>query len=142
MNFFSDQLDRLKYALRVSKDGEVGEALGLSKTAFAERKRRQSFPERELYELAAKRPELNIDVGYVLTGITGEAHSRLDAQSGAMHRVAQTGATYEVVRAAGLAAKPNPAETALISDWRNCSPEDRKLLNNLAASLAKKGKPA
>lgn len=142
MNFFSDQLGRLKYALRVSKDGEVGEALGLSKTAFAERKRRKSFPERELYDLAAKRPDLNLDVDYVLTGITREAHGRLDVLQGATHRAAQTGASYDVVRSAGLASKPDPAKTALIAAWQNCSPEDRKLLNKLAASLAEKGKAA
>lgn len=68
MNFFSDALSRLKYELRVSKDGEVAAALGMSKTAFAERKRRGAFPEREMKELAQQRPDLHIDVGYVLTG--------------------------------------------------------------------------
>jgi hypothetical protein len=71
MNFFPDQLARLKHALRVSKDGEVAAALGLGKTAFSERKRRGSFPEDELRELARKQPDLRIDVNYVLTGNTG-----------------------------------------------------------------------
>lgn len=66
MDLFSDSLDRLKHELRVSKDGEVAAALGMSKTAFSERKKRGSFPEKELRALAAERPE--IDVVYVLTG--------------------------------------------------------------------------
>lgn len=67
MDFFSESLDRLKHELRVSKDGEVAVALGMSKTAFSERKKRGSFPEKELRALAAERPE--IDVVYVLTGV-------------------------------------------------------------------------
>ena len=69
MNFFSDAMARLKYDLHVSKDTEVAALLGLSKTAFAERKRRGSFPEKELHFLAAKRPDLNLDVGYVMNGV-------------------------------------------------------------------------
>ena len=68
MDFFSDSLLRLKHYLRVSKDQEVANALGLSKTAFSERKKRSSFPEKELRALAQQRPELGIDVDYVLTG--------------------------------------------------------------------------
>lgn len=56
--------------MRVSKDGEVAAALGLSKTAFAERKRRQSFPDKELRSLADTRPDLKLDVDYVLTGMS------------------------------------------------------------------------
>jgi transcriptional regulator with XRE-family HTH domain len=69
MDFFSDSLARLKHYLRVSKDQEVAEALGMSKTAFSERKKRSSFPEKELRALAQQRPELGIDVDYVLTGV-------------------------------------------------------------------------
>lgn len=68
MDLFSDCLSRLKHELRVSKDGEVAAALALSKTAFSERKKRGSFPEKELIALAKERPDLGIDVHYVLTG--------------------------------------------------------------------------
>lgn len=68
MDLFSDLLLRLKHELRTSKDQEVAAALGLSKTAFSERKKRGSFPERELLALAEARPELGIDTHYVLTG--------------------------------------------------------------------------
>lgn len=70
MNYFLDCLNRLKHYLRVSNDAEVAAALGISKTAFAERKRRGSFPDDKLFALAAKRPELKIDVNYVLKGET------------------------------------------------------------------------
>ena len=70
MDFFFYLLSRLKHYLRVSKDQEVAAALGLSKTAFSERKKRNSFPEKELRALAQQRPELGIDVEYVLTGGT------------------------------------------------------------------------
>jgi transcriptional regulator with XRE-family HTH domain len=68
MDFFSDSLERIKHYLRVSKDQEVAEALGMSKTAFSERKKRGSFPEKELRALAQQRPDLGIDVEYVLHG--------------------------------------------------------------------------
>lgn len=77
MNFFSDALDRLKHELRVSKDGEVAEALGMTKTAFSERKRRGAFPEKELKALADQRPNLKVDVLYVLTG----ERERADAET-------------------------------------------------------------
>lgn len=72
MNLFSDCLGRLKTSLGVSKDLEVAAELGLSKTAFAERKRRGAFPDRELRALVAKRPDLHIDVDFVLTGVSAK----------------------------------------------------------------------
>jgi len=74
MNSFSDCLDRLKYTLRVSKDQEVAEALGLSKAAFSERKKRGAFPEKNVRVLAQQRPDLEIDVEYVLTGGALSSH--------------------------------------------------------------------
>lgn len=68
MVFFSDSLSRLKHALRVSKDQEVAEALGLSKTAFSERKKRESFPIKEVFELAQQKPELGLDPDWIVTG--------------------------------------------------------------------------
>ena len=65
---FHERLGRLKVALRARKDKEVAEALGLGEKAFNARKARNSFPEKELRALAQQRPELGIDVEYVLTG--------------------------------------------------------------------------
>jgi len=68
VNFFSDVLGRLKHALRVSKDQEVAAFLGLSKTAFAERKRRGSFPEQELQDLCDSRPDLKLSFQFIMDG--------------------------------------------------------------------------
>ena len=68
MNFFDEAALRLKQQLQVRTDKEVAEALGLSAVAWVGRKKRDNFPEVELYALAAKRPDLKINVEYVLTG--------------------------------------------------------------------------
>jgi hypothetical protein len=67
MNFDQKML-RLKQCLNVTTDKDVAEVLGMSKSALAERKRREAFPERVVRALAQERPELGIDVLYVLTG--------------------------------------------------------------------------
>lgn len=124
MNFFSDCLSRLKPMLRVSKDQEVAAALGLSKTAFSERKKRGSFPDRELRALAKQRPELGIDVDYVLTGVTEDESLR---QRSALHS------------AAGLASRPRTtqlAEQDLIESYRACAPDVQEALLVIAARLA------
>lgn len=77
VDFLHERLGRLKVALRAGKDKEVAEALGLSEKAFNARKARNSFPEKELRALAQQRPELGIDVEYVLTGGTLSQHQRL-----------------------------------------------------------------
>ena len=76
VDFLHERLGRLKVALRAGKDKEVAEALGLSEKAFNARKARNSFPEKELRALAQQRPELGIDVEYVLTGGTLSQHQR------------------------------------------------------------------
>ncbi|MDR3322910.1 MAG: hypothetical protein LBS89_01745 [Zoogloeaceae bacterium] len=68
MTDFKEILLRLKQQLGVEDDKDVAEALGLKANAFNARKKRESFPETELYALAAKRPDLHLDVEYVLTG--------------------------------------------------------------------------
>ena len=77
--FFPQQLLRLKELLKAKEDQDVATALGMTKAAFSARKARGSFPETELYALAARQPELGIDVPYVLTGITQGATARLAA---------------------------------------------------------------
>jgi transcriptional regulator with XRE-family HTH domain len=70
MNLFLEALSRLKTQLRVGQDKEVAAFLGMSATAFAERKKRESFPERELLALKERRPELGLDIDYIFTGIS------------------------------------------------------------------------
>lgn len=98
MDFFSDSLSRLKHELRVSKDGEVAVALGMTKTAFSERKKRGSFPEKELRALAEARPE--IDVHYVLTG--EREYSQTESQDQFISRMQAINATGRIVDALPL----------------------------------------
>lgn len=65
---FTRTLQRLKAALGVITDAEVATMLGLTKEAFSQRKGRNSFPDHDLRALAAKRPELGLDVERILDG--------------------------------------------------------------------------
>lgn len=65
---FDRILLRLKEALGTPTDKETAELLGMSKSALAERKRRDAFPEDKLLALKAKHPELGLDITYILTG--------------------------------------------------------------------------
>lgn len=128
VDFDRERLQRLREALHVSKDKELAEALGLGEKAFNARKARNSFPVKELYALAAKRPDLKIDVAYVLTGITSEAHSRLnDLQAGLdLAAVSGAGAFSEMKMGGQLMAQQmgqarptlSPDELALLTDYR------------------------
>jgi len=73
MKIFDACLLRLKQAARVTSDQDVAELLGMTKASLSERKRRDSFPADKLRALAQQRPELGIDVGYVLTGVSSAA---------------------------------------------------------------------
>ncbi len=123
MNFFSVALDRLKHELRVSKDQEVAALLGLSKTAFSERKKRGSFPEREVLELGKLRPD--VDVNYVLTGIASSAQARLDAKQNRISQAVDAGMDFEQARAHELASDKASIEsiTALLLQCRVCERE-------------------
>ena len=71
--FFDEALLRLKRHVGTLEDQQVADLLGLKKAAFSARKSRGSFPEKELRALAQQRPDLRIDVGYVLTGVSSAA---------------------------------------------------------------------
>lgn len=68
MNFFEEATLRLKQQLGATQDKEVALALGLSPQSWVGRKKRDNFPEVELRALAQQRPDLQIDVDYVLNG--------------------------------------------------------------------------
>lgn len=68
MKNFIDVLNRLKLALGVSMDSEVADFLEMKQSAFAGRKKRNSFPEEQLRLIAVKHSDLNLDVDYILTG--------------------------------------------------------------------------
>lgn len=56
---------RLKQELSLLSDGDIANALGLTKSAFSERKRRNAFPTQALLDLQKRH---TIDTHYVLTG--------------------------------------------------------------------------
>lgn len=68
-NIFLEMSSRLKEQAGISTDKDLAALIGLSPTSFNQRKARGAFPETELLALTAVRPELKIDVNYVLTGV-------------------------------------------------------------------------
>lgn len=91
MNFFEEATLRLKQQLRTTQDKEIALVLGLSAQSWVGRKKRGTFPEKELRAVAQQRPELGIDVDYVLTG-EGMRHitGKLDAKTKALAKAALT----------------------------------------------------
>lgn len=69
MNYFEEVTLRLKQQLKVTEDKQAAAALGLSEGSWKMRKKRESFPEKELWALVAQQPDLKLDVGYILNGI-------------------------------------------------------------------------
>ncbi|MBF0751504.1 MULTISPECIES: helix-turn-helix domain-containing protein [Pasteurellaceae] len=69
MKNFTDVVNRLKTELSVTMDKDVAEFLGMSKSAFAERKRRGVFPEEALRLSELKHPDLKLDINYILFGV-------------------------------------------------------------------------
>ena len=123
MNLFEETTLRLKQQLKVTEDKQVAEILGMTGNAWTMRKRRSSFPETELYALAAKRPDLGIDVDYVLTGTTETESLR---QRDALHAA---GGVSAAQRAA------HRQEVELLSNYRACSPEDQAMVFQLLSRL-------
>lgn len=79
MNAFEHAVLRLKQATGAKTDKEVGTLLGLTPTAFGERKRRDAFPVEKLMALVSQRPDLKLDVRYIVTGESREFRSKVDA---------------------------------------------------------------
>ena len=73
---FPDLVNRLKTELSVTMDKDVAEFLGMSKSAFAERKRRGAFPKEALMLADLQHSELKLDVEYILTGKRGDELSQ------------------------------------------------------------------
>jgi hypothetical protein len=170
-NIFQGQLERLKKTLGVKKDQEAAKALGLSKAALSARKARGVFPEKELYTLSAKRPELALDVLYILTG---ERREGLDKAATAMFEAMTTSDAVEDMdgeERAGfyksmgravrnqkddfpMASEPSTGHgdrrvlsrraAALLDNYEHLSEDDKRNLEGIAFSLAKqvKGKAA
>ncbi len=68
MKFFEEAALRLKQQLKVTEDRQAAELLGMSRNAWTLRKRRENFPTKEVFALAAQRPELGLDPDWIVTG--------------------------------------------------------------------------
>lgn len=106
MSEFNKQLLRLKKATDISEDQGIAALLGLTKSAFSERKKRDSFPVKEVFALAAQRPELGLDPDWIVTGTS----SRMETE--------------------------DRGEAHLLQCYRLMNAHDRKNMNRIAAAIS------
>lgn len=139
---FDDVLLRLKERLGVPSDKGVAELLGMGEKALNARKRRGSFPVDKLKSLAADRPELRLDVKYVLTGVSDELERRLAAIS-ISNKIAAPIADVQIRRAvqAGtfrvLVESLSDDEQRLVHCYRGADDQGKTVLLSTATLLAK-----
>ena len=113
---FDAALLRLKGELKVRTDKEVAKRLGMSPTAFNDRKKRRSFPEDRVRALASKE---FFDADYVVTGLPRSAREMIHAAR------------------SGRPMRPVAREEHQVLDlWRACSAGDKALVLGLLARLA------
>lgn len=142
MRDFQDQLTRLKQVLKLGEDQDVADALGMTKAAFSARKQRGAFPVDKLKALATDRPDLRIDVRYVLTGVNDELERRLAAISTATKiagSVRDAGnERYEVQEQVfqALVAQLDADEQQLVHCYRRADAKGKALLIATAVTLA------
>ena len=75
MKSFEEATLRLKQQLRVTEDQQAAELLGLTGQAWVKRKKRESFPTKEVFALAQRRPELMLDPDWIVTGSSKRAET-------------------------------------------------------------------
>lgn len=140
MSEFIAQLGRLMLALGVNQEQAVAEVLGMTKQALADRKRRDAFPVDKLKALASDRPELRLDVKYILTGVSDELERRLSALKSATliaGKVAEPEARAYIQQAAfDLAVNALSAdEQQLVHCFRRADTKGKALLLATAVTL-------
>lgn len=77
MSDFEHVLLRFKERTGVTSDKAVAELLGVGEKALNARKRRGVFPVDKLKALAMDKPELQLDVKFILTGVNDEFEKRV-----------------------------------------------------------------
>lgn len=137
---FEEQLLRLKQQLGLSEDKDVAAALGMEKAAFSARKARNAFPVDKLHALHSRRPELGLDVGYVLTGRTAQQVAAELAASPAVPGKRAAQALAGDARAIHGVSAPLDAsyEARTIERIRQLNAADRLALDRLLASLTER----
>ena len=147
MNFFSFEQAalRLKEAVSVQTDKDLAGLLGLDVSAYNKRKMRGSFPERELHALARQRPDLGIDVTYVLTGgklsldqHLGQERERLRAYSQSSSEEDWQHAQDAIAQASGKIGEQRKAvRDEIAGTLDRCSVETVELVRQLVKKLYK-----
>lgn len=132
---FEGAVLRLKQAAGVRTEKELAALLGMDASAFNKRKRRGSFPREHLEALAAARPDLRIDVQYVLTGKSAR-DTAVDLASSVATTYARGGPRHREVEAEETSNRQREQDQQVLSDLRRCSAADRSALLHLIASLA------
>lgn len=102
MKIFDEQLLRLKQAVGMTADQDVAALLGMTKAAFFQRKSRNAFPEEKLLALSARRPELGLDVTYVMTGQRPEDVQRHKQNAAEATNAGQSQAEARIAQAVAL----------------------------------------
>lgn len=141
MSDFEEVLLRLKERLGVASDKGVADLLGMGEKALNARKRRGSFPVDKLKALAADRPDLRLDVKYVLTGRSDELERRLAAITTAnrvAEGVSEDHARWAVQQRAfeAIVNELDQDEQRLVHCYRNADTKGRTLLLATAETLA------
>ncbi len=141
VNRFEEVALRLKQEVGVTLDREVAELIGLTPRAWAGRKKADSFPEESLYALTAKRPDLKIDVSYVLTGQRLPAGVSQPLQA-AVHAVGQQPEMASAItQSIAATAQKERLNQQTIESLRTllhwCSEADQDLLLAIARRLAR-----
>jgi len=133
---FRAQLDRLRTALAVREDQEVASMLEMTKAALSARKARGSFPEKELRALAQRRPDLGINVDFVLNGSMEDrrVNAAASVYEQSLHGFQKLTASEPSLRPS----LPIGQEAKLIEHWRSCSALDQALVLQLIERLARR----
>ena len=140
--FFNSALSRLKEGLGLSKDKEIAEALGLSDKALNARKTRDSFPETEVLALSARRPELRLDVTYILTGerVSETQRQQLAVLAAAIEKTGNSELAQQLANAhrtiGATQAQRKPIYKYHLKVLDICDDDDLDLVMRLAVRLA------
>ncbi|ATE60148.1 helix-turn-helix domain-containing protein [Thauera sinica] len=165
MKNFDAMMARLKHQLRTVQDKDVALLLGLSPPALAGRKKRGLFPEDKLRALAQRRPDLGIDVEWVLTGesadarlvmLAGELRWRAENDAERAHEATRGATAARLASARGRKTRADvhpdqpPADDAghglsvdeqqMIQQFRQCSAEAQAAAAHIIDVLSRQGK--
>lgn len=122
MAVFESVMLRLKERVGVPSDKGIAELLGMTDKALNARKRRDAFPDDKLFALAAKRPELKLDVPYILTGQQ-------------LSTARETEGAYMIRANAERAARGEPEVPGLVAALQGLADTDRRIAER-AESMA------